>query len=282
VIGVCTDSNAQLPLTVARKLDVEIVPLSVTVDGVDHLEGVDLDADTFYAHFEGDGRPAVSTAAPGPGRFVRAYEQLIGRGATEIVSVHIGSAVSGTCNAARVAARDLAIPVHVVDTGAASFVVACATIEAANALAAGGSVDDAVARALETAASAGNVFCVNALDLARRGGRLARDADADAVDRTDRVPVLSMRGGEMRPIGDAATIDEAVALMRDDIVRDATRRRVAVGVSDKTSFAIGDALAAALGGVAGIADVMRYRVGPSVGVHTGPGTAGAVYYELSD
>jgi DegV family protein with EDD domain len=281
VIGVCTDSNAQLPLSVARDLDIQVVPLSVMIDGVDHLEGVDLDADTFYAHFEGEGRPAVSTAAPGPGQFLRAYEQLVARGASEIVSVHIGSAVSGTCNSARVAARDLAIPVHVVDTGAASFVVACATIEAANALAAGGSVDDAMTRALDTAASAGNVFCVNALDLARRGGRLAPDADADAVDR-DRVPVLSLRGGEMRPIGDAATVDEAVALMRDDIVRDATRRRVAVGVSDQSSFPIGNALAAALGGVPGIADVMRYRVGPSVGVHTGPGTAGAVYYELSD
>jgi fatty acid-binding protein DegV len=70
--------------------------------------------------------------------------------------------------------------------------------------------------------------------------------------------------------------------MRDDILRDAARRRVAVGVSDKTSFPIGDALAAALENAPGIADVMRYRVGPSVGVHTGPGTAGAVYYELSD
>jgi DegV family protein with EDD domain len=278
VIGVCTDSNSQLPAAVARELGIEVVPLSVTIDGVDYLEGVDLDADTFYALFDGDGRPEVSTAAPGPGRFLLAYEQLVARGATAIVSVHVGSAVSATCNAANVAALDARVPIHVVDTDAASFVVACATMEAVRALATGGSVEDAVARAVDTARSAGNAFCVHALDLARRGGRLASGVDDDADDR---VPILSLRDGEMNRIGNAATVDQAVTLMRDEILRDATRRRVAVGVSDKTSFPIGDALAVALEGAPGIADVMRYRVGPSVGVHTGPGTAGAVYYELS-
>ncbi len=145
MIGVCTDSNAQLPAAVARELGIEVVPLSVTIDGVDYLEGVDLDADAFYARFDGDGRPEVSTAAPGPGRFLLAYEQLVARGATAIVSVHIGSAVSATCNAAELAARDAGVPVHVVDTHAASFVVACATMEAVRAVATGGSVEDAVA-----------------------------------------------------------------------------------------------------------------------------------------
>jgi DegV family protein with EDD domain len=279
VIGVCTDSNSQLPAAVARELGIEVVPLSVTIDGVDYLEGVDLETDTFYALFADDGHPEVSTAAPGPGRFLHAYEQLVARGATAIVSVHIGSALSATCNAAEVAALDARVPIHVVDTHAASFVVACATMEAVRALASGGSVEDAVARAMHTARAAGNAFCVNALDLARRGGRLASGVEDDPDDR---VPVLSLRDGEMDQIGNAATIDEAVTLMRDDVLRDATRRRVAVGVSDKTSFPIGDALAAVLEGAPGIADVMRYRVGPSVGVHTGPGTAGAVYYELSE
>jgi fatty acid-binding protein DegV len=27
-----------------------------------------------------------------------------------------------------------------------------------------------------------------------------------------------------------------------------------------------------------VLEVVRYRIGPSVGVHTGPGTAGACYY----
>jgi DegV family protein with EDD domain len=275
VIGVCTDSNAQLPADAAREYGIAVVPLSITIDGVDYLEGVDLDADTFYAHFANGASPTVTTAAPGPGRFLVAYEDLIARGATEIVSVHIGSAVSSTCNAARLAAGMVNVPVHVVDTGAASFLIAAAAMEAARFLAAGASVDDAIACAQNAAESAGNVFCVNALDLARRGGRLAAD-----VGETARVPVLTLQGGEMTQVGEAQTVDEAVTLMRDEIGRGAQRRRVAVGVSDTSSFAIGDALERALAGAPGVADVMRYRIGPSVGVHTGLGTAGAVYHEL--
>lgn len=44
-----------------------------------------------------------------------------------------------------------------------------------------------------------NVFTVQALDLARAGGRLAADVDAPP----DAIPVLSLVGGKIRPVGAA-------------------------------------------------------------------------------
>ena len=102
MIGLVTDSNAQLPEELAGRYAVEIVPLTVTVDGVPYLEAVDIDADAFYARFD-SGRPRVTTAQPSPGQFAAASEAVAARGATEILSVHIGSSVSGTVNAARLA-----------------------------------------------------------------------------------------------------------------------------------------------------------------------------------
>lgn len=52
------------------------MPFTVTVDGADHLEGVDLYADGFYTAFVGS-RLADSTATPGPGRFLHVYRRLI-------------------------------------------------------------------------------------------------------------------------------------------------------------------------------------------------------------
>ena len=71
MIGLVTDSNAQLPDELVARYGVEVVPLTVTVDGVDHLEGVDLDADAFYAAFDAAEGPApqVATSQPSPGRF---------------------------------------------------------------------------------------------------------------------------------------------------------------------------------------------------------------------
>jgi fatty acid-binding protein DegV len=50
--------------------------------------------------------------------------------------------------------------------------------------------------------------------------------------------------------------------------------RVAVGTSDATSAPVGRALTELLEHHGDVADVVQYRIGPSVGAHTGPGTAG--------
>ena len=50
--------------------------------------------------------------------------------------------------------------------------------------------------------------------------------------------------------------------------------RIAVGTSDVSSEPVSVALTAALTGHDAVAEVLQYRIGPSVGAHTGPGTAG--------
>ena len=275
MIGLVTDSNSQLPAELAERYGVEIVPLTVTVDGVAHLEGVDLDADGFYERFA-DGRvPEVSTSQPSPGQFADVYRRLADAGATEILSIHIGSEISGTLNSARLAAQGSAVPVRLVDTGTASFGVACCVWEAAEALARGATVEEAAQVAEQLAATVGNVFTVRALDLARAGGRLAAGVDAGTGDA---IPVLSLVGGAITVVGTAATMAEAADVMADRVTAAGTRLRVAVGVADADAAPLVGALEDRLRGHEQVLEMVRYRVGPSVGVHSGPGTAGAFFY----
>jgi DegV family protein with EDD domain len=275
VIGLVTDSNSQLPPELASRYGVEVVPLTVTVDGVAHLEGVDLDADGFYALFGGGGAPVVSTSQPSPGLFAEAYQRLADAGAEEILSIHIGSSVSGTLNSARLAAQGSAVPVRLVDTGTASFGIACCVWEAGEVLQAGATVEEAARVAEELAATVGNVFVVRALDLARAGGRLAPGATAGSGDS---IPVLTLAGGEITVVGAASTVDEAAQVMADRVTAAGTRLRVAVGVADAEAASVTAALEDRLRGRDEVLDLVRYRVGPSVGVHSGPGTAGAFFY----
>ena len=58
-------------------------------------------------------------------QFVAAYQRLVERGCTEIVSIHIAErAMSGTIGSATIAASAVDVPVHIIDTGSASFGVA--------------------------------------------------------------------------------------------------------------------------------------------------------------
>ncbi len=275
MIGLLTDSNSQLPAELGRRYGVEVVPLTVTVDDHDYEEGVDLDADAFYARFEGGHRPRVATSQPSPGRFAMAFDALAGRGAQEILAVHLGSVLSGTINSARVAAADSPVPVRIVDTGTASFGVACCVWEAGEALARGAGLEEAAVAAEAVAATVRTVFTLAALDLARAGGRLRH---AGGEDEAGAIPVLTMDGAEMRVVGHAPDLAAAADAMAAQVLAGGDALRVGLGVADAGAAPLWRALEDRLVGAPVVREVVRYRIGPSVGAHTGPGAAGAFYY----
>jgi DegV family protein with EDD domain len=260
----------------------------VVVNGEDHEEGVDLDPDDFYARLAAGA--AVSTAAPSPGRFVEAYRSVADAGATQVVSIHIGSNTSATVDAARVAARLAPVPVEIVDTGTASFPIACCVWAAARAVEAGDDLDGVVRAASDAAAAVDNVFVVGALDLARRGGRLEAGAEEG-----DGLPVLAMHGGTMNVVARVHDLDTAVDAMVEYVRDRAAGTPLLVGVGHAGAAELADALAARLTGPrsgsdadadadAGgpvVQELVRYTVGPSVGAHTGAGTAGCVFLPAS-
>lgn len=273
MIGICTDSSSQLPAALAQRFGIEVVPLTVTVDDIDYLEGVDLDADSFYGKYVGGVCPVVSTSQPSPGQFAVAYEDLAARGCTEILSIHVGSAVSGTINAARLAAHSVPMPVRLVDSGTASFGVSCCVWAAATAIAEGASIGCAASIAEQLAPKVGNVFMVDTLDHLDGGGR----GPGVKVDGHG-FPVLSLHDGQVTVTHSATSALDAVNAMAAYTLRWGDRLRVAIGHSDTRTAPFADALEGALGEAAGVLDVVRYRIGPSIGAHTGPGTIGCFMF----
>jgi DegV family protein with EDD domain len=277
-IGLCADSNAQLPERLIERYDIEVVPMTVSVDDHEYLEGGDLDADQFSEMFTDEHRPVVSTSQPSPGQFALAYEELIARGCTEILSIHVSAALSGTLNAARLGARGFDVPVRLVDSGSASFGVGCCVWAAGDAIARGACLDEAAAVAESLAPTIGNVFVVGALDLVGVGG----GAGAKVSDRTaDGIPVLALRDGQVQVIERVESAVDAVQGLADTAAGWAPHIKVAVGVAAMSARPLADALQCSLADRANVDEVVRYRIGPSVGAHTGPGTIGCFMFPAS-
>jgi DegV family protein with EDD domain len=272
MIGICTDSNSQLPPELAERFGVELVPITVIIDDTEYLEGVDLDADGFYALFADGHHPEVSTSQPSPGQFALAYDNLADRGCTQILSIHVSSASSGTLNAARLAAHNSPVPVRLVDSGTASFGVSCCVWAAAEAIANGATIDEAAVLAESLASQIGNVFIVGALDLVQAGGRAAGSLSGDGI------AVLTLRDGQVEVLERATSVVDAVNAMATYVLAWGPRLRVAIGIADAKGSPISEALAQAVGESASVIEMVRYRVGPSVGAHTGPGTAGCFVF----
>jgi len=272
---IVTDSNAQFPAQLVARYAVEVVPLQVSVDGETFAEGTELTADDFYGRFDGGATPEVATSQPSPGAFIETYARLAAEGATHILSIHIGSDLSGTLNSARLAAQSVDVAVRLVDTATASFGVSCCVWEAAEALRTGASPEDAAIVAESVVSTVGNVFVVGALDLARSGDRMRIDHDpGDAAG----IPVLSLVDGEIEIVGAASDIGACAEAMAAVARAWGTGLRAAVGTADRGADDLADELEAALAASDEIVEVVRYRIGPSVGAHTGPGTAGAFFW----
>lgn len=274
MIGLVTDSNAQLPADLRDRYQVAVVPLTVVIDDRPYLEGVDITAAEFYERL-GAGA-SVSTAAPSPGAVLTTYERLAEAGATEILSIHIGSNTSATVNVVHVAAGSSPVPVQIVDTGTASFAVACCVWAAGEVLAAGGDLARAAATARRVAGRVDNVFIVGALDLARRGGRLAADAAAG-----EGLPVLALADGRMQAVGHVNDVESAVDAMTDYLVAAADGVPQRVGVGDALTPELAEDYAGRLADRPEVAELVRYEIGPTVGAHTGAGTVGACFFPVA-
>jgi DegV family protein with EDD domain len=274
MIGLVTDSNAQLPADLRERFQVGVVPLTVVVDDQPYLEGVDITAAEFYDRLAAGA--SVSTAAPSPGAVLTAYERSVAAGATEILSIHIGSNTSATINAVNVAAGSSPVPVEIVDTGTASFAVACCVWAAGEVLAAGGDLARAADGARRVADQVGNVFIVGALDLARRGGRLAADATEG-----EGLPVLALADGKMQAVGQVHDVESAVDAMTDYLVETAAGTPQRVGVGDALTPELAEEYAARLADRPEVDELVRYEIGPSVGAHTGAGTVGACFFPVA-
>ena len=274
-VAIVTDSAAMLPYALAVGLGITVAPLTIVVDGKGYAEGVEISASELYERLAGGA--TVSTSQPSPGTLLKCYEEAARGGASAILSVHIGSGISGTINSAQAAAAQSPVPVTIVDTGQASFAEGLCVLEAADALASGASIDEAAAVARAAGAAVGNTFIVKALDLARRGGRL-RDDGANATG----VPVLALQPDGIKVAGSATTLDDAVDIMAAHIERaakdaGAAGKTLRIGVGNGAADAIASALRARVEAMSHIGEIIDYVVGPSMGAHLGPGNAGAVF-----
>lgn len=264
-IGICTDSSANTPPEIIERYGIEVVPLTVSIDGHEHLEGLDLDVDDFYSRYRGGRRPEVQTSEPSSGQFAAAYDELAARGCTSIVSVHLSTSISATVNQARLAARSVHVPVRVIDTGIGGVGVGSCVWSAAEAASCGAGLDEITTLVEASAPRVGTVFVV-------AGPELVRAPDGPAAG--DGVPVLTMREGSVQLVQRVHTLNDAVASMSAYAAGWGARLRIGVGLGDHEGAPLADALAGALAVDPAVAEVVRYRIGPSVGSRTGPGTVG--------
>ncbi|MEB8337098.1 DegV family protein [Streptomyces endophyticus] len=273
-VAIVTDSTAYLPQRTMERHGITAVPLTVVLGDRALEEGTEISARSVAEALQK--RRSVTTSRPSPELFAETYRKVAESGATAIVSLHLSAEISGTYDAAVLAAREAPVPVRVVDTGMVAMALGFCALAAAETADAGGTVDEAVNAAEKRASGTSAYFYVDTLDYLRRGGRIGA-AQALFGSALAVKPLLQLDGGRIELLEKVRTSSKAIARLQEIVAERAGSAQVDVAVHHLAAPERAEALAEWLREhLPGLAELHVSEVGAVIGAHTGPGLLGAV------
>lgn len=271
LIRVVTDSTCDMGEGDAERLRIAVVPLNVHFNGESYRDNVDIHVDEFYRRLR-EGKETPRTSQPSAGEFEAVYRSLL-KEADGIVSVHISSKLSGTCNSALLAAQSFAPEkIAVVDSLTLSYPSGMLAVRVASLAAEGASMAECVSLAQELVPRLKLFVGFDTLEFLRRGGRIGR-VQALAAEALSLKPIIHVVDGEFAPVCRVRTRAAAVRRMAELVREFGPLEEVAALYGDDRQPA--DQLIPLLQDAYPGLPVKVGRPGAVIGTHTGPGAFGA-------
>lgn len=275
---IMTDSSCDLPAGLAAELELEVLPLSVLIDGksyVNYLDERDITFADCYAALRA-GKNAT-TSAVNVEAFVQAMEPHLQAG-EDILYLGFSSALSGTYNAGAVAAQQLAEKyperkLYAVDTLSASMGQGLLVYLTVQQKRAGATIEQARDYAEAQKLHLCHWFTVDDLNHLHRGGRVSATSAVLGTVLNIK-PVLHM-DNEGRLIfmekvrGRRNSIKRMLEKMRETAIEP---EKQIVFMSHGDCLEDAEYLAGRIREDWGVKDVVINYVGPVIGAHSGPGT----------
>lgn len=276
MVRIVTDSTSDITLEQAAELGVEIVPLSVHFGEETFIDGVTISNEEFFSRLtNGDVLPKTSQATPYA--FSEVYKKYIEQG-DEVISIHISTKLSGTCQSATIAAEDVGEgKVSVIDslnaTGGLNLLVRAAVMLRDE----GKSREEIVATLNDYIERLMLFVSVDTLEYLKKGGRI-KPSLAVVGEVLSLHPILNLTEGEVvvpgKVIGDKAIYKwmekklSAVPAMHGlpVLIGHAASPERAQNLKDRLDKC----------GVEGLNDTF-VKLGSVIGTYTGPGAVGVFY-----
>ena len=271
-IAVVTDSTSDLPVDIAKQHRITIVPLNVHIEDETFLDGVTISADEMYRRLP-DQKVIPTTSAPSVGSFIEAYEKL-SESHDEIISIHLSSKLSLTHNSAVQAASELnekGAKIEVIDTEQASMALGWIAVQAAEKIASGGSLDEAVALAKSASTRASFTGMVDTLEYLVRGGRIGK-AQGFVGSLLRIRPILTLTEGVAHPAGRARNRTKGITRLKEMVAEASPLDKLAILYTTDKNDA--EEIANSVAEYSKNGKPVVAQLGPVVGNYLGPGTLG--------
>ena len=268
--AVVTDSTADLPDEWRERYGIEIVPLKVLFGKETFRDRVDMTSNEFFTRLAAS-TSLPTTSAPSPGEFAEVYRRLA-QDHDGCISIHIGTRLSATAEAARVGAQAVeGFKVNVIDSQTVSMPMAFLCRVAAKC----NSLDEATAAVEQRVKKCRVLALLDTLRYLEMGGRLSR-AQAMIGTMLDLKPLLLVaENAEIKPVDRVRTRSRAIARMVEFFRSEMPVETVAVMHAQAKDEA--EQIAGELRRELPDLEIPIGQIGCVLGTHTGPKALGLVY-----
>ena len=274
MVKIVVDSTADLSRDI--RANMHVVPLNVIFGEEEYQDSVSISAEEFYEKLvNSDVHP--TTSQPTPVLFEDTYRKLVEAG-HEVVVLTISSRLSGTYQSATIAADEFPGKVFVVDSRNAALgtgVLAQYALELAEKGMSGQEIlDEMIAIRSKVRLYA----MVDTLEYLKRGGRVSPTV-AFVGGVLNLKPVIAVReSGVIETVGKARGVKKGFAMLNDFVREDGRdeTKPMLVGYTGTEGDQLADYLASS--GEIWPSDTNRCIVGPTIGVHAGPGAVAIAFF----
>jgi DegV family protein with EDD domain len=195
-IQIITDSTSDIPQDLAEELGIRVVPVYVRFNDKIYRDGVDIKNEEFYKKLAtSPHHPA--TSQPTPEDFENVYKEYCDK-VDGIISIHISSKISGTCNSAHIARKMLQseCPIEVVDSQFNSAGLAMVAMAAARLAKTGKSLAAIMEEVRRTIGKVHMFGVFETMKYLARSGRISKTI-VTAANILNVRPLLTFREGEI-------------------------------------------------------------------------------------
>jgi DegV family protein with EDD domain len=275
-VRVVTDSTVDLSNDIVEKLQIEVVPLTFTIEDKLYVDRIDITPAEFMEKMK-QSSELPKSSQPSVGQFVEVYNRL-GKEGFDVISIHMTGGMSGTVSSAESAAMLTEANVTVIDSRFISIALGFQVIEAAKMAQEGKSIAEIVKRLDEIRANTHLYVTVDTLENLVKGGRIGR-GKALIGSLLNIKPIASLADGVYTPITKVRSHTQIVKYLTKQFIEDTKGKTVkAVAIAHADSLDVANRLKESIAKETGITDIEIVYTTPTIATHTGPGAIGFMYY----
>ncbi|MFS0645855.1 DegV family protein [Siminovitchia sp. 179-K 8D1 HS] len=275
-VKIITDSSCDLSREEAKKLGVNIVPLTISIGEQSYEDGVDITPGAFIEEMK---RAAMlpKSSQPSSGEFASIYEELSKDG-SELLSIHLSGKLSGTVATAKMAADSANAKVTVIDSSFISKALAFQVREAAMMAKNAFSSKEIVEKINLVRKNTRLFVVVDTLENLVKGGRIGKGR-ALIGSLLNIKPIAVLEEGEYSPVGKVRSHSQAISFIMSRFVEDIKGKTLKyAGIAHADGLKFAEKLKHQIEQTTGFQSVEINITSPVISTHTGRGAIGFSYY----